>query len=500
MPATILIFGSMAMASPALHPQSAPPAKRAAATPDHLQKGRELGAQGLWPDAERELRIYRNAHPDSSDAVLLHAEALLQLSQPFDAALELQQFLRKHPDSVRALLLHSSIAANTLKDLPLAESELESCLKLAPQDSGAWKSLGFVLLQRDKNADAVEAYLRAAHLKPTDPIIAAALAYAYGQAGLTEKAEAQFHYALKLTADSPHRSSGIQLVYGQYLVDQDRGQEAVAALNKTLEYAPNSAEALYWRARAYQSLKDIPRAKADALESFRLSPRNNETAVLLVNLYRKEGDLAKAQEYAGIAQSINDDREAHLSLGRSLRGNLDQAEHLLHGGNFAEAIPHYESIISQLPSFYEAYFDLGMCYGQTGRPQDAEAAFRKYLTFQPVSADGHAALGVLLLSEGQNKDALPELEQAIQIDPGQIEARKVLAREYLQESNPKAAIATLHPAEKDADAELLVLLATAFDLNGDHALALAKLKRALAIQPDNSDALQLQQRILGKAK
>jgi tetratricopeptide (TPR) repeat protein len=83
--------------------------------------------------------------------------------------------------------------------------------------------------------------------------------------------------------------------------------------------------------------------------------------------------------------------------------------------------------VKMLPTFYEAYFDLGVCYSQTGRPGPAEAALRKYLEFQPVSADGHAALGLLLFQQARGKEASAELEQALAIDPSLDEVKKALA-------------------------------------------------------------------------
>jgi Flp pilus assembly protein TadD len=156
--------------------------------------------------------------------------------------------------------------------------------------------------------------------------------------------------------------------------------------------------------------------------------------------------------------------------------------------------------VKALPTFYEAYFDLGMCYGQTGRLAEAEAAFRKYLSFQPASADGHASLGVLLLEEGRKGDAIPELEEAIQIDPSLTEARKNLASEYLQESKPKAAIAVLRPAENEKDVQVLVLLAIALKQTATYAGALTVVNRALELSPDDAQALQIKQEILASAQ
>ena len=82
----------------------------------HLAKGKQYGQASNWVAAERELRIYRNGHPDSEEANVLLAEALIELSQPFDAALELQTYLKRHPDSVRALKLHAALAEKTLLD------------------------------------------------------------------------------------------------------------------------------------------------------------------------------------------------------------------------------------------------------------------------------------------------------------------------------------------------------------------------------------------------
>jgi Flp pilus assembly protein TadD len=192
--------------------------------------------------------------------------------------------------------------------------------------------------------------------------------------------------------------------------------------------------------------------------------------------------------------------DEHFAMGRTLRDNLGEVEPLLLKGDYQQAAVRYEAIVKTLPTFYEAYFDLGMCYGQLGRLPDAEAAFRKYLSFQPASADGRASLGILLLEEGRGAEAVPELEEAIQIDPSLTEARKSLASEYIRESKAKEAVAVLRPAESEKDEQVLVLLALALKQTSAYANALVAVNRALDLHPDDAQALQIKQEILALAK
>ena len=459
---------------------------------DHLHLGKTFGAAGKWKAAEGELRIYRNQHPDSEIAIVLHAEALIKLGEPFDAALELQGFLSEHPKALRVHELYAVLAGGPLKDSTLAASELEICVHLAPNDFLAWESLGDLDLDQAKADKAAEAYGHASRLEPGDAVAAASLAHAYAEQGLQTSEGRVAHSPPTQRSNQSGKSSAIvDYLYGVYLAEQGQGQESVNALSKALKFNPNSADTYYWRARAYEKLGNLKNAENDAREAIKLSPFDKEAPLFLITLYRKAGDMENAQKYAEIARKIADQEQATATFGRSLRDALDKAEPLLKQGNFAEATPLYESIISQLPTFYEAYFDLGMCYGQTRRPHESEEAFRKYLSFQPVSADGHAALGVLLLGEGRGQEATSELSQAIQIDPGAIEARKALAGEYLNESNPRAALLVLKPVENTRDEELLVLLAVALEQSGNYRLAQTEVERVLATDPKNPDAMRV---------
>jgi Flp pilus assembly protein TadD len=96
-------------------------------------------------------------------------------------------------------------------------------------------------------------------------------------------------------------------------------------------------------------------------------------------------------------------------------------------------------------------------------------------------------------------EAVTELKQALQIDPTLDEARKALASEYLNESKPEESLRTLRAAQNTKDPQLIVMLATLLMRQGDTVNAKREVGRALALQPDDPDALRLKQKMLGKA-
>jgi tetratricopeptide (TPR) repeat protein len=456
---------------------------------DHSQVAAGLVAQGRWRDAEKEYRIYRNEHPDSVDAIVWHAEVLIRIGQPFDAALELQKFLGGHPDTIRALELHAVLASSTLHDPKGAEADLEKCVGLDPNDFFAWKSLGDLYLDQGEDDEAAAKYEKAVKLRPRDAVALASLAYVRSH-GNSADAEVAFKRARSLSVE-PVETVGVETLYGRYLLDAGRKEEAVEAFTQVLKVKPDSPDALAWRAQAYAGLEMWQKAEQDAVDALKGDKQDKRPALLLVKIYRQQKQAEKAAQYAQMVQAIATAEDEHYAMGRSLRDALGEAEPLLMKGDYVEAAKRYEAIVNSLPTFYEAYFDLGMCYGQTGRLPQAEAAFRKYLSFQPVSADGRASLAMVLLEQGRGAEAVPELKEAIEIDPTLTEARKALAREYLVESKPLEAAGVLSPAENEKDDELLVLLARALRRSGERSAALRAADRALELNPSNTEAAEL---------
>ena len=458
---------------------------------DALRLGQSYASQGQWKEAEEQLRLYRQAHPESPEAAVLHARSLVHLNQPFDALLELEELLQAAPDAVPALKLYAALLNQVVQDGISAEKVLLKCAQLAPRDPEVWKALGDFYVARGRSREALPAYERALRLAPTDAVLSAALGYAYGEANQPERAAPHFSRALSYNKRSTKPNPIIHLLYAEFLRGQNRLAESVPMYTRALLIEPHSADEYYGRASAYEKLKDFKHAEADARAAIREGGNRKGTYLLLMRVYKQQNNSPKVEEYAALVQKTKAEEDAQQDLANFVLSSLRTAEPLLRQGNFTEAAKHYEDIVRQVPTFYEAYFALGVCYSQTGRPEQAETAFKRYLSLQPLSADGHAALGLLLSQQGRNTEAQPEIERAIKLDPTLLEARKALARVYFSARDFAAAARELEAvlaSETALDPELYVMLGTCrFNLRQrDKAMEICE--RGMQAHP-NSEAL-----------
>src|SRR6267142_1501003 len=110
-----------------------------------------------------------------------------------------------------------------------------------------------------------------------------------------------------------------------------------------------------------------------------------------------------------------------------------------------------------------AAFRLGHCLLALGDLRGAEAALRRECAAYPGFADAHNALGVALVNQSRNEDALAAFLDALRVDPQHVEANNNAAdvaalRKQVREGNVAAAPFTLitasdSPGEQRASAE-----------------------------------------------
>ncbi|MBA3441186.1 MAG: tetratricopeptide repeat protein, partial [Pyrinomonadaceae bacterium] len=310
---------------------------------EHFRLGKTYASREQWKEAEEHLRIYRQANPNSAEAVVLHARALINLNQPFDAILELEELLAINPDSVPALKLYATLLYSTFHDSAQAEEVRVRSTKLAPDDVEVWTTLGALYLAKAKYTDAIECYERADRLVPHQPLIMAQLAYSYAKANRPAEATPKFDEALRLNESAP--DAVVYLLYADYLLGQDRYPESVSIYTKALSLNPRLADAYYGRASAYLKLKDWKQAEADALAVIREAKTRKDVHILLMRIYRSLNKPESVEEHAALLEKFTAHEQAQQSLSRDLRLSLRTAEPLLRQGQFAEAAKHYEDIV-----------------------------------------------------------------------------------------------------------------------------------------------------------
>ena len=467
---------------------------------DLLQQGVIAFKQEKWKEAETVLRDYLKTNPALQEAIgatVLHARSLVYLGQPFDAVIEIEALLKQQPNALLALKLYGELLDIVVKDRDQAEAVWLKCLQLDRKDADIWRTLGGLYLTRGKNEEAAKHFSEAAKLQPANALIAANLAYTYSL--LQKKTETTATFARALRLNIKQRDPIVYFLYGRYWLEQQKYAEGINWLTKCLTLNPHLSTAYYQRAFAYEKSTNYKLAEADALAAIREDERSKEAHQLLVRIYRTQNKPELAQKYASAIEKLVAADGEQQSASRDINQILRVAEPLLREGKFAEAIPPYEQIVKTMPSFYEAWFALGISYSQTGKLTEAEAALRKYLQYQPLSADGASALGILLMQVGRHQEAREMLKRALSYDEALVEARKALAQSYLATYEFSAAqkeLAPLSKTETDCDNECQLMLARVHIELGEKKQAAELINRSLQTHSNDPHFLKEVARLL----
>ncbi len=124
----------------------------------------------------------------------------------------------------------------------------------------------------------------------------------------------------------------------------------------------------------------------------------------------------------------------------------------------------------------------------------AQADFEQVVRLAPQAEQGHSALGAVLVSRGETKAGIRELEKALAIQPNDDTARMNLALAYEQIGNPEKAVPLFSRLETRArmqqhELPSYVLAAYARSLAQIHQVgpAIVKMKAAVALDSQNAE-------------
>jgi tetratricopeptide (TPR) repeat protein len=123
------------------------------------------------------------------------------------------------------------------------------------------------------------------------------------------------------------------------------------------------------------------------------------------------------------------------NAGNASLGNIefDQAEALVRSGLIHEAqlqmgnaINKFEKALTSIPSDFATHRNVANAYRLLGHWKKAEEHYRAALALNPKFAEGYANLGTVLANQLKYDEAIPELEEAIRLDPNFPAVRQIL--------------------------------------------------------------------------
>jgi tetratricopeptide (TPR) repeat protein len=419
----VLSCAAILLPTPDLLATTEPPSCAATAP---LSLERAVCQKGLheWKEAAEAYGAYLRAHPDSLPAALGHSEALLHLGSFIEASQEVRKLSEAYPDDPAVCKAWAWVQANVDKDPRAAEETLTKVTRIAPGDADAWSLLGTFYLDSQRTEEGIHCFDRAVALNSANPLYRAGLARGYAAAG--RDLEAGKAFAAALEAAGPDTDSSVFLWYGDFLASAQRFDESIAAYSRAVLVDSGNAEPWMRRAAVEAKAGRYGDAERDVIEARKNGASERKVQTLFVRIYSGSGEDAKAQAAADAAEraaSAEEDRRAKWSRARAA---LQSAERFVGESRYADALPLYVKVTEEIPDYADAWLAAGICYAQTGDAERAERALRAYLRLQPLAAEGHSALGLLLLSKRQFVESRAELQEALRLDPGSTEAKEAL--------------------------------------------------------------------------
>lgn len=192
---------------------------------------------------------------------------------------------------------------------------------------------------------------------------------------------------------------------------------AIDLFRKALEMDPKYVLARYDLAVAYRGLGQTERAISEYEKVLELNPKFPEALSNLGGQYFRKGEVDKAIICFRQALDIYPNFIQALS---NLGAVLNKQE------EFSQAVPYLKRALNLDPEFGVALFNLGNAYYGLGRWDDAVRAYHDAVNTGVDFLTLHWNLHDIHVKQGDEKQAMRELQIILQLDPQNDEARRKL--------------------------------------------------------------------------
>ena len=380
-----------------------------------------------------------------------------------------------------------------------AVKEFERALESDPESISLHTEFAKSLVQMGEIARAVEICQKAADLDPKDPEphnILGGIYFSYGgrKTQMREKALAEFKKVLELKPDHFDALQSAAELYREI----GRYEEAVEVYDKLREVSPGSFGAYFFGAQALRKLGRSEEAIRVLEAGLRIRDDVPEYLLELGHLYEENNQLEKAINLykQGLENSSKADlRLTHRTgLALMMAGRFDEAIPLLEkivrvspeaGIDLAralrgekrlqEAVEVLEDVLRRDPHEVEANFELAKTLVILGERERARAKFEYLTRMEDPRAEAYrnvfkTNLALVYEEEGRFDEAIALLEEVVEEDPENVDAKLTLFFAYKEGSRVEPALTLTDQLLKENENEPYILIARAQALAADERL------------------------------
>jgi len=253
------------------------------------------------------------------------------------------------------------------------QSELamtDNALKLAPRWPFLYNKIGAYYAELHQFAPAEQAYLATIEIDPKYYDAYSNLGDVYREQGRLSDAEQSYLKALEYGA--PYADTHYNL--GVTYINEGKLSDAEEPLLRTLAIRPSHAKARYNLGWTYDREGKDALAEQAYMETLQQDPAYAEARINLAILLTKHGRYTEALEHLRIAQRYAPDHSVLLfALGDA---NMKSQRYDEAVAAFSQLAPRnlYQNVI---------HTNLGLCYENLGKKDDAKAQFQKAIELAP---------------------------------------------------------------------------------------------------------------------
>ena len=394
---------------------------------------------------ERYLKLALERNPRSVSVYLALTKFYIVHGRPAEAEPLFSQALRVSNNSVQILEAQEGYYEGAGK-LALAEEAARKIRSSHPADPRYWSALADFYVRTGNWAKAKTELEAVLQRHKEDPSSLHKLIEVHLNLNDRKGAEALNEALLKKNPKDAYA----HLLKGRfYLADGDI-DKALLQFNETQRYEPDFAALYYWYAQAYLKRRDFGQARQALDTALKYDP-DYQTARL---------ELAEIQNRMGAADAAMSNAKRALQTNPAdVRAMLSYSQSLISKQRYAEAEKIVKIVVERTPNSAEAHRQFGVLHLIDKNLPAAQTEFKEAWRLQPESKP---------VLEGLLMGYVAEKQTGVASD--------FLQREIQTRSN---------------DPLLYHEMAQVYLLLGNHSEAVAALKKALSLDPDDADSALL---------
>jgi tetratricopeptide (TPR) repeat protein len=454
---------------------------RSARDEARLGAARAKMALGRVEEARAELEALASERPQDAKVVLWLGRVEERLGHGEAAEQHYRDAIRLAPQSVEGYLALAQYYVSVERE-PDAVAVLDAARAQVPESAGMRQAVGQFELARNRIPQALRELSRALELDPQLPSARFALGVALRRAGALDEAERTFNELGESVPGYP----GLALERGRLYEARGQSERAMRFYSQALERSPDDPNLLLRLGAAQVGANQIDEAERTLERVARLLPQSAETEFFLGRVHFARGNLFRASSYFERAITLDTTRAEY---------HLYAAWAQLELGHLGRALERAETAIERDATLGDAYWIRGRVLLRRGAVRDALADLQRALELSPGRIEALAAIGDCY-------DELRQLPRAIDAYTRAVAARENngewwyrLGRLQLDAGHAAEAARALGRATRLGDAttpqpywlaDALRLRGDALRLTGDRESAIEHYRRYLQIAPPTS--------------